>query len=83
MSRRRARTHKRRQVYCNPDNLGPLIDASLIGSAETVRVKLRRLLDVGYSYMILIPSIPSVPASLRQDWLMRFARDVMPHFRTR
>ena len=40
-----------------------------------------RLLDVGYSHMILIPSIPSVPASLRQDWLTRFARDVMPHFR--
>ena len=76
-------THKRRQVYCNPDNLGPLIDASLIGSAETVRVKLRHLLDVGYSHVILIPSIPSVPAGLRQDWLTRFARDVMPHFRAR
>ena len=55
-------THKRRQVYCDPDNLGPLIDASMIGSAETVRAKLQRLLDVGYSYVILIPSIPSVPA---------------------
>ena len=30
-------THKRRQVYCNPDNLGPLIDASLIGSARRMR----------------------------------------------
>ena len=76
-------THKRRQVFCNPDNLGPLIDASLIGSAETVHVKLQYLLDVGYSHVILIPSIPSVPASLRQDWLTRFARDVMPHFRLR
>ena len=42
---------------------------------------MRRLLDVGYSYVILIPSIPSVPAGLREDWLTRFARDVMPHFR--
>jgi len=28
-------------------------------------------------------SIPSVPAGLRQDWLTRFARDVLPHFRAR
>ena len=74
-------THKRRMVYCDPDNLGPLIEASMIGSAATVRAKMHALLDVGYSYVILIPSIPSVPAALRQDWLTRFARDVMPHFR--
>jgi luciferase-like monooxygenase len=44
-------------------------------------IAMLRLLDVGYNYVILIPSIPSVPAALRQDWLTRFARDVMPHFR--
>ena len=52
-------THKRRMVYCDPDNLGPLIEASMIGSAGTVRTKMRALLDVGYSYVILIPSIPA------------------------
>jgi hypothetical protein len=76
-------THKRRVEYCNPDNLGPLIEASMIGSADTVRTKMRALLDVGYNYVILIPSIPSVPSALRQDWLTRFARDVMPHFSNR
>jgi hypothetical protein len=55
-------THKRRLAYCDPDNLGPQIEASLIGSAETVRGTLQRLLDVGYSHVILIPSIPSVPS---------------------
>ena len=68
-------------MYCDPDNLGPLIEASMIGPAGTVRAKMHALLDVGYNYVILIPSIPSVPAALRQDWLTRFARDVMPHFR--
>jgi hypothetical protein len=62
-------------VYCDPDNLGPLIEASMIGSAATVRA------NVGYNYVILIPSIPGVPAALRQDWLTRFARDVMQRFR--
>ena len=68
-------------VYCNPNNLGPLIEAPMIGSAGTVRAKMRVLLDVGHSYVILIPSIPSVPTGPRQDWPTRFARDVMPHFR--
>jgi hypothetical protein len=60
-------THKCRMVHCDPDNLGPLIEASMIGGAATVRAKMRMLLDVGYSCAILIPSIPSVPAALRQD----------------
>ena len=59
-------THKRRLVYCNPDNLGQLIEAAMIGGAETVRAKMRALLDVGYNHVILIPSIPSVPAALRR-----------------
>jgi hypothetical protein len=26
------------------------------------------------------PSMPGLPHRLRQDWLTRFARDVMPHY---
>jgi hypothetical protein len=29
--------------------------------------------------VILIPSVPCVPAALRQEWLTRRAGDVMPH----
>lgn len=73
-------THKRRRVYTNPDNLGPLIESSLIGSAETVRKQVQRFLDVGYNYLLVIPSLPGLPHHYRQDWLTRFARDVVPHF---
>jgi alkanesulfonate monooxygenase SsuD/methylene tetrahydromethanopterin reductase-like flavin-dependent oxidoreductase (luciferase family) len=72
--------HKRRLVYCDPDNLDPLIEYSLIGSAETVRAKLRKYFDIGYNYILVIPSLPGLPHRLRQDWLTRFARDVMPYF---
>jgi alkanesulfonate monooxygenase SsuD/methylene tetrahydromethanopterin reductase-like flavin-dependent oxidoreductase (luciferase family) len=72
--------HKRRLVYCDPANLDPLIEYSLIGSAETVRAKLKRFFDIGYNYVLVVPSLPGLPHALRQDWLTRFARDVMPHF---
>ncbi len=73
-------THKRRQVYCDPANLDPLIEQSLIGSAATVRRKVERLLGIGYTYILVQPSIPSVPGPVRQEWLTRFGRDVMPYF---
>jgi alkanesulfonate monooxygenase SsuD/methylene tetrahydromethanopterin reductase-like flavin-dependent oxidoreductase (luciferase family) len=75
-----AETHKRRRVYCDPANLDPLIEQSLIGGPATVRRKVQRLLDIGYSYILVQPSIPSVPGDVRQDWLTRFGRDVMPEF---
>jgi alkanesulfonate monooxygenase SsuD/methylene tetrahydromethanopterin reductase-like flavin-dependent oxidoreductase (luciferase family) len=75
-----AEVHKRRLVYCDPDNLDPLIEYSLIGSAETVRAKLKKYFDIGYNYILVVPSLPGLPHELRQDWLTRFARDVMPYF---
>jgi len=73
-------THKRRLVYCNPDNLGPLIESSFIGSAATVRRQVQRYLDAGFNYVMVNPSLPGLPHRMRQDWLGRFGRDVMPHF---
>ena len=73
-------TFKQRIANCNPDNLGPLFSVSLIGSAGTVRERLQRFLDVGYNYVMVQPSLPGLPHHIRQDWLTRFGRDVMPHF---
>jgi alkanesulfonate monooxygenase SsuD/methylene tetrahydromethanopterin reductase-like flavin-dependent oxidoreductase (luciferase family) len=76
-------TFKQRIANCNPDNLGPLFSVSLIGSAATVRERLQRFLDVGYNYVMVQPSLPGLPHHIRQDWLTRFGRDVMPHFGAR
>jgi alkanesulfonate monooxygenase SsuD/methylene tetrahydromethanopterin reductase-like flavin-dependent oxidoreductase (luciferase family) len=73
-------THKRRIAYTDPDNLGPLIESSLIGGPDTVRRQVQRFLDAGYNYLLAVPSLPGLPHKMRQDWLTRFARDVMPHF---
>jgi alkanesulfonate monooxygenase SsuD/methylene tetrahydromethanopterin reductase-like flavin-dependent oxidoreductase (luciferase family) len=74
---------KQRIANCNPDNLGRLFEVSLIGSAETVRKRLQRFLDVGYNYVMVQPSLPGLPHEIRQDWLRRFALDVMPYFGAR
>jgi alkanesulfonate monooxygenase SsuD/methylene tetrahydromethanopterin reductase-like flavin-dependent oxidoreductase (luciferase family) len=73
-------THKRRLVYCDPDALGPLLEWSFVGSAKTVRRKVEQYLDAGFNYVMVNPSLPGLPHRLRQDWLTRFGRDVMPHF---
>ena len=54
-------TFKQRIANCNPDNLGRLFEVSLIGSAETVRERLQRFLDVGYNYVMVQPSLPGLP----------------------
>ena len=76
-------TFKQRIANCNPDNLGKLFEVSLIGGPETVRARLRKFLDTGYNYVMVQPSLPGLPHHIRQDWLTRFARDVMPHFGAR
>jgi hypothetical protein len=53
---------------------------SLVGSAATVRARLQGFLDAGYNYLMVQPSLPGLPHEIRQDWLTRFARDVMCHF---
>jgi alkanesulfonate monooxygenase SsuD/methylene tetrahydromethanopterin reductase-like flavin-dependent oxidoreductase (luciferase family) len=73
-------THKRRLVYCDPDALGPLLEWSFVGSAKTVRKKVEQYLGAGFNYVMVNPSLPGLPHALRQDWLTRFGRDVMPHF---
>jgi hypothetical protein len=73
-------THKRRLIYTDPDKPGPLIENLFIGSAKTVRKKTEKFLEAGYNHILVNPTLPGLPHRLRQDWLTRFARDVMPYF---
>lgn len=68
----------RRNLYANPDNIGPLIDVNLIGSPETVLAKLERYIEGGFNYFILNAATPGLPQDVRQGWLRRFMEEVVP-----
>jgi len=67
----------------NPDNLGPYIDVTFVGSAETVRERVQEYLDCGFNNLMVMPSSPGIPQGLRHDWLERFAKEVAPEFSSR
>ncbi|MSP68283.1 MAG: LLM class flavin-dependent oxidoreductase [Alphaproteobacteria bacterium] len=64
----------------NPANLQPVFDTQLVGGPERVSARLKRLVDLGYDYVVIAPSITGVPKEVRQDQFVRFARDVAPRF---
>jgi alkanesulfonate monooxygenase SsuD/methylene tetrahydromethanopterin reductase-like flavin-dependent oxidoreductase (luciferase family) len=75
-----AETHRRRIAMTNPDNLGPLIDVSFIGSPDTIRRRLAEYIDIGFTHFILQAATPDIPSELRARWLTRFAEEIAPEF---
>jgi alkanesulfonate monooxygenase SsuD/methylene tetrahydromethanopterin reductase-like flavin-dependent oxidoreductase (luciferase family) len=71
----------RRNLYSNPDNIGPLIDINLIGSPETVSRQAQNYIDAGFNYFILNAATPGLPQDVRQGWLGRFMTEVVPLIR--
>lgn len=65
---------------CNPETIGPWLSRQLVGSPDTVAQRLQRYIDIGFDYVIVQTSYPTVDVSVRHDWLRRFARDVAPRF---
>ena len=51
---------------------------SFVGSPETVARRMRDLMDVGFDYFLINPSMPESPQEMRREWLRRFAEDVVP-----
>lgn len=51
---------------------------SFVGSPETVARKMIDLLETGYDYILVNPSMPDSPHELRRTWLRRFVSDVLP-----
>jgi hypothetical protein len=70
----------RLKLHTNPDNLDPRIDLNPIGFQETVRRRLRALVDIGLNHSIIRNGTPGVPRPVRHSMMQGFAREVMPHF---
>jgi alkanesulfonate monooxygenase SsuD/methylene tetrahydromethanopterin reductase-like flavin-dependent oxidoreductase (luciferase family) len=68
----------RRNLYSDPENIGPLIDVNLIGSPETVLAKMQQYIDGGFNYFIVNASTPGLPQEMRHRWLRRFMKEVVP-----
>jgi alkanesulfonate monooxygenase SsuD/methylene tetrahydromethanopterin reductase-like flavin-dependent oxidoreductase (luciferase family) len=64
----------------DPANMGPWLELQLVGSAETVRRRLRQYIGLGYNHFIVHTSTPGVPREVRHDVHRRFAREVIPEF---
>lgn len=75
-----AETHARRVAMTDPDNLGPLLDVSFVGSPETIRRRLAEYIDLGFTSFILQAATPDIPRELRAEWLTRFATEIAPAF---
>lgn len=64
----------------NPDNLGPIIDLNLVGTADTIARRLEVLADLGFNYVMVSSATPGVPKGVRRDMYRRFAAEVAPRF---
>jgi alkanesulfonate monooxygenase SsuD/methylene tetrahydromethanopterin reductase-like flavin-dependent oxidoreductase (luciferase family) len=72
--------HADRMRLSDPKNLDGFIDLQLVGTPQTVRRKLQRYIDIGFNKFVVTTNTPGIPASLRHQWLERFAREVGPEF---
>lgn len=61
-----------------PENIDGWTRYQLIGSADTVAERVGRLLEIGFTHIILHGATPGVPLELRQEWSKRFVQDVVP-----
>ena len=64
----------------NPDNLGPFLDANLVGTVETVCRRIEALSDVGFNYFMVSAAMPGFPQTVRHEQYTRFAEEVAPQF---
>jgi alkanesulfonate monooxygenase SsuD/methylene tetrahydromethanopterin reductase-like flavin-dependent oxidoreductase (luciferase family) len=68
------------QRMTDPANIPAWTEYQLVGSPETVARKVEQYAAAGFNHIALHTSTPAVPASLRREWLTRFATEVAPKF---
>lgn len=64
----------------DPDELGPFLDANLVGGVETIRRRIDQLAALGFNYFMVSCATPGTPIELRQKMMTRFANEICPRY---
>lgn len=64
----------------DPDELGPFMQANLIGSPETIAQRIEDLAGLGFNYFMCSAATPGTPQEARQEIMARFAKEIAPKF---
>ena len=64
----------------NPAELGPFLDANLVGSPETICKRIDALAALGFNYFMVSSATPGTPLAVRRQMMTRFAKDICPRY---
>ncbi|MEM7747421.1 MAG: LLM class flavin-dependent oxidoreductase, partial [Pseudomonadota bacterium] len=64
----------------DPNELGPFMEANLVGSPETIARRIEGLASLGFNYFMCSAATPGTPQSARQEFMARFAKEIAPKF---
>jgi alkanesulfonate monooxygenase SsuD/methylene tetrahydromethanopterin reductase-like flavin-dependent oxidoreductase (luciferase family) len=64
----------------DPNELGPFLDANLVGSPTTICRRIDALIALGFNYFMVSCATPGTPIELRQRQMTRFAEEICPRY---
>jgi alkanesulfonate monooxygenase SsuD/methylene tetrahydromethanopterin reductase-like flavin-dependent oxidoreductase (luciferase family) len=64
----------------NPAELGPFVDANLVGSVATICKRIDALAGLGFNYFMVSSATPGTRFAVRQKMMTRFAKEVCPRY---
>jgi alkanesulfonate monooxygenase SsuD/methylene tetrahydromethanopterin reductase-like flavin-dependent oxidoreductase (luciferase family) len=64
----------------DPANIPAWAEYQLVGSPETVAMRVQQYVDAGFNHLFLHTATPGVPHDVRREWTRRFALEVAPQF---
>ena len=64
----------------DPAELGPFMEANLVGSPETICRRIEQFANLGFNYFMVSSATPGTPIELRQRMMTRFAEEICPRY---
>ncbi len=64
----------------DPAELGPFLDANLVGNPATICRRIDALAGLGFNYFMVSCATPGTPFAVRQQMMTRFAKEICPRY---